>query len=90
MAFHVRDHAGKQAVRELARIKAKTLTEPIPEAVEHEYAAIITPPPTSRGGWSASATPSQSGPTKPFRIPGKQPHRSPGRGSIFVADGTKA
>jgi hypothetical protein len=48
MAFHVRDHAGKQAVRELARIKAKTLIEPIREAVEHEYAAISTPPPIER------------------------------------------
>ena len=37
MAFHVKDRATDQAVRRLARIKRKTLTETIREAVEHEY-----------------------------------------------------
>ncbi len=37
MAFHVRDHATDRAVRRLAKIKGKTLTETIREAVEHEY-----------------------------------------------------
>jgi antitoxin VapB len=33
MAFHV----GDEAVRRLAKLKGKTLTETIREAVEHEY-----------------------------------------------------
>ncbi len=37
MAFHVRDGATDEAVRRLARIKRKTLTDTIREAVEHEY-----------------------------------------------------
>jgi antitoxin VapB len=37
MAFHVKDNATDQAVRRLAQIKRKTLTETIREAVEHEY-----------------------------------------------------
>lgn len=37
MAFHVKDRATDQAVRRLARLKQKTLTETIREAVEHEY-----------------------------------------------------
>jgi antitoxin VapB len=37
MAFHVRDAATDKAVRRLARLKGKTLTETIREAVEHEY-----------------------------------------------------
>ena len=37
MAFHVKDRATDQAVRRLARLKGKTLTETIREAVEHEY-----------------------------------------------------
>ncbi len=37
MAFHIKDKATDQAVRRLARIKRKTLTETIREAVEHEY-----------------------------------------------------
>jgi antitoxin VapB len=37
MAFHVRDRATDQAVRRLAKIKGKTLTQTIREAVEHEY-----------------------------------------------------
>jgi antitoxin VapB len=37
MAFHVRDGATDRAVRRLAKVKGKTLTETIREAVEHEY-----------------------------------------------------
>jgi antitoxin VapB len=37
MAFHVKDTATDQAVRRLARLKGKTLTETIREAVELEY-----------------------------------------------------
>ena len=44
MAFHVSDVATDQAVRRLARIKGKTLTETIREAVEHEYAAVTGAP----------------------------------------------
>ncbi len=45
MSFHVRDPETDQAVRRLARLKGKTLTETIREAVEHEYAAIAGRPP---------------------------------------------
>lgn len=38
MAFHVRDEATDKAVRRLAKLKGKTLTATIREAVEHEYA----------------------------------------------------
>lgn len=37
MAFHVKDPATDQAVRRLAKIKGKSLTETIREAVESEY-----------------------------------------------------
>lgn len=37
MAFHVRDSATDAAVRRLAKLKGKTLTATIREAVEHEY-----------------------------------------------------
>ena len=37
MAFYVKDRATDQAVRRLAKLKGKTLTETIREAVEHEY-----------------------------------------------------
>jgi len=37
VAFHVKDRATDQAVRRLAQLKRKTLTETIREAVEHEY-----------------------------------------------------
>jgi antitoxin VapB len=37
MAFHVRDQATDQAVRRLAKLKGKTLTDTIREAVVHEY-----------------------------------------------------
>jgi antitoxin VapB len=37
MAFHVRDAATDSAVRRLAKLKGKTLTATIREAVEHEY-----------------------------------------------------
>jgi antitoxin VapB len=37
MAFHIKDRATDQAVRRLARLKGKTLTQTIREAVEHEY-----------------------------------------------------
>ncbi len=45
MAFHVRDPATDAVVRKLARMKGKTLTETIREAVEREYAAISAIPP---------------------------------------------
>jgi len=38
MAFHVRDQATDAAVRRLAKLRGKSLTETIREAVEHEYA----------------------------------------------------
>ena len=37
MAFHVKDKVTDQAVRRLAQLKRKTLTETIREAVEYEY-----------------------------------------------------
>ena len=37
MAFHVRDPATDEAVRRLARLKGKSLTAAIREAVENEY-----------------------------------------------------
>jgi antitoxin VapB len=37
MAFHVKDRATDAAVRRLALLKRKTLTDTIREAVEHEY-----------------------------------------------------
>ena len=37
MAFHVRDQATDSAVRRLAKLKRKTLTATIREAVEREY-----------------------------------------------------
>jgi antitoxin VapB len=40
MPFHVRDEATDKAVRRLARLKRKTLTETIREAVEHEYERV--------------------------------------------------
>ena len=40
MAFHVKDAATDEAVRRLAKLKRKTLTETIRETVEHEYARV--------------------------------------------------
>jgi antitoxin VapB len=37
MAFHVKDPATDKAVRRLAKLKGKSLTTTIREAVEHEY-----------------------------------------------------
>lgn len=37
MAFHIKDEKTDRAVRRLARIKGKTLTSAVREAVEHEY-----------------------------------------------------
>ena len=37
MAFHVRDPATDEAVRRLAKLKGKSLTSTIREAVEKEY-----------------------------------------------------
>jgi len=37
MAFHIRDEGTDKAVRRLAKLKRKTLTQTIREAVEHEY-----------------------------------------------------
>jgi antitoxin VapB len=44
MAFHIRDAATDSAVRKLARLKGKSLTETVREAVEREYAAISQTP----------------------------------------------
>jgi len=44
MAFHIRDAATDSAVRRLASLKGKTLTETVREAVEREYAAISETP----------------------------------------------
>jgi antitoxin VapB len=40
MAFHIRDEATDNAVRRLAKLKRKTLTATIREAVEHEYERV--------------------------------------------------
>jgi antitoxin VapB len=40
MAFHVRDAATDSAVRKLARLKGKSLTDTIREAVEREAASM--------------------------------------------------
>lgn len=40
MAFHIRDPATDQAVRRLASLTGKTLTEAVREAAEHEYARL--------------------------------------------------
>jgi antitoxin VapB len=45
MSFHVRDPETDRAVRRLAKLKGKTLTATIREAVEHEYAAAMEQPP---------------------------------------------
>ncbi len=45
MAFHVRDKATDVAVRRLARLKGKSLTETVREAVEREYATLSETPP---------------------------------------------
>jgi antitoxin VapB len=37
IAFHIRDEDTDKAVRRLAKLKGKTLTTTIREAVEHEY-----------------------------------------------------
>jgi antitoxin VapB len=39
MTFYVKDPATDKAVRKLAKLKGKTLTETIREAVEKEYAS---------------------------------------------------
>ena len=45
MAFHIRDEATDRAVRALARLTGKTLTDTIRDAVEHEYATLTGGPP---------------------------------------------
>jgi antitoxin VapB len=40
MAFHVKDEATDKAVRRLAKLKRKTLTATIREAVEREYERV--------------------------------------------------
>ena len=45
MSFHVTDPETDRAVRRLAQLKGKTLTETIREAVEHEYEAVTGRPP---------------------------------------------
>jgi antitoxin VapB len=40
MPFHVRDPATDMAVRRLAKLKGKTLTDTIRDAVEHEYERV--------------------------------------------------
>ncbi len=41
MAFHVRDSATDEAVRRLAKLKGKSLTATIREAVENEYRRTV-------------------------------------------------
>lgn len=48
MAFHIKDPATDVAVRRLARLKGKTLTETVREAVEQEYARERASIPLSR------------------------------------------
>ena len=45
MVVHIRDPETDLAVRRLARLKGKTLTETVREAVEHEYTAVAGCPP---------------------------------------------
>lgn len=45
MTFYVKDPATDKAVRRLAKLKNKTLTETIREAVENEYREIKGTPP---------------------------------------------
>lgn len=45
MAFHVRDAATDAAVRRLALLTGKSLTETIRDAVEREYALLRGTPP---------------------------------------------
>ena len=45
MTFYIKDPATDRAVRRLAGIKGKTLTETIREAVEAEYRALMAKPP---------------------------------------------
>lgn len=40
MTFYIKDPATDRAVRRLAKLKGKTLTETIREAVEKEYTAL--------------------------------------------------
>ena len=40
MPFHIRDQATDNAVRRLACLTGKSLTETVRNAVEHEYAAL--------------------------------------------------
>jgi antitoxin VapB len=40
MAFHIKDEATDKAVRRLARLKRKTLTQTIREAVEREHERV--------------------------------------------------
>jgi len=47
VAFHIKDSATDLAVRRLAKLKRKTLTETIREAVEQEYARIRSQIPLS-------------------------------------------
>ena len=47
MAFHIRDEATDKAVRRLAKLKHKTLTETVREAVEHEYERVCSEIPLS-------------------------------------------
>jgi antitoxin VapB len=44
VAFHIRDAATDSAVRKLARLTGKTLTETVREAVERAYAEITQAP----------------------------------------------
>ena len=40
MVFHIKDVPTDKAVRRLAKLKGKTLTETVREAVEHEYERV--------------------------------------------------
>lgn len=45
MTFYVKDPATDKAVRKLAKLKGKTLTDTIREAVENEYRELKAKPP---------------------------------------------
>ena len=45
MAFSVKSRAADRAVRRLAKLKNKSLTDAILEAVENEYAGVRGEPP---------------------------------------------
>ena len=59
MTFYIKDPATDRAVRRLAGIKGKTLTETIREAVEAEYRALMAKRPFAEVFQSIDLAPGQ-------------------------------